>query len=91
MRGCQTSGAGCIASAMIEMTGAATSMAVATAIAAAIRPVCVVRLTPAHVGRKPTSPCSNMPSPGEGEGMLAEMSFVGGQRSIVKADLVHQR
>jgi hypothetical protein len=50
MRVCQTSGAGCIASAMMEMTGVATRMAVATAIDAAIRPERVVRVTPVHIG-----------------------------------------
>src|SRR5437879_11433410 len=90
MRGCQTSGAGCIASAMMEMTGAATRMAVATAIAAAIRPERALRVTPAHIGRKPEAHAALCPLPGKERASWPKCSrdLV---RSIIEPDLVHQR
>ena len=90
MRGCQTSGAGCIASAMMEMTGAATRIAVATAIAAAIRPRRVVRFTPAHIGRKPEAHAATCPLPRRERACWRKCcrDLV---RSIIEPDLVHQR
>jgi hypothetical protein len=61
MRCCQTSGAGCIASTTIEITGAATSVAVATTIAASIRPARVARFTRGRVFvRAPPSRCGRV-------------------------------
>src|SRR4051794_41882009 len=90
MKVCQTSGAGCIASAMMEMTGAATRMAVATAIAAAIRPERGVRGTPAHIGDKPQAHAAIRPLPGGGRAYWRE-SFCGFVRSNIEPDLFHPR
>src|SRR4029453_8750496 len=90
MRVCQTSGAGCIASAIMEMTGAATRMAVATAIDAPIRPERVVRVTPAHIGKKPEAHAVLCPLPGRERACWRKCcrDLV---RSIIEPDLVHQR
>src|SRR5689334_25335835 len=75
---------------MIEMTGAATRIAVAIAIAAAVRPERVVRVTPVHIGSERQAHAAICPLPGRKRAPWQKCCWdlVG---SIIEPDLVDQR